>query len=355
MNEIVLQDMTAEESIAWKNRVGGTATELRLLLNEGYERAAWVALGYKDWTDCLHSMAQEFGQSERHFWRLHAANEIEKLLTHGSVGVIPERQTRPLTTLAPEAQRTAWQTAVDTAPNGKVTAAHVQSVVDTMTGKVAPVVEVMTPAMDLETAEQIVKEARQIRRDEIRQERTERINEIARGNQPLHAVQRYPVILADPPWRYEHSKTTSREIENHYPTMSLDEICDLPVGELATPDAILFLWTTSPKLAESMKVIEAWGFEYRTCMVWVKDKIGMGYYARQRHELLLIAKRGEIPVPEPSNRFDSVIEWPRTEHSAKPPIVHERIEEMYAEFDKVELFARSPRVGWAVWGNQSNE
>jgi N6-adenosine-specific RNA methylase IME4 len=135
--------------------------------------------------------------------------------------------------------------------------------------------------------------------------------------------------------------------------MALDDICALPVSDLATPDAILFLWATSPKLAESMKVIESWGFTYRTCAVWDKQKIGMGYYFRQRHELLLVATRGSIPTPAPGDRAASVIAEPREEHSAKPAKFAELIESMYPTLPRIELFCRSPREGWAVWGNQS--
>lgn len=163
----------------------------------------------------------------------------------------------------------------------------------------------------------------------------------------------WDVIYADPPWRYEFSKTDNRKIENHYPTMSLDEICELKVGELATtPDAVLFMWATSPKLEEALKVINSWGFTYRTCMVWIKDKIGMGYYARQQHELLLIAMRGSVPVPEPKNRVSSVLHSPRLEHSKKPENYYEIIERMYPEYKKIELFSRQERDGWDSWGNQ---
>lgn len=193
-----------------------------------------------------------------------------------------------------------------------------------------------------------------------RKARIEKIAEISLGNKQLDVVadsplapEKFPVIYADPPWRYEHSKTDNRAIENQYPTMSLDEICDLPVGDLATPDAILFMWTTSPKLDESLDVVDSWGFTYRTCAVWVKDKIGMGYYFRQQHELLLVCTRGSIPVPPVDARVSSVINAPRTEHSAKPAIVAEIIETMYPELPKVELFCRTPRPGWFVWGNQS--
>jgi N6-adenosine-specific RNA methylase IME4 len=162
----------------------------------------------------------------------------------------------------------------------------------------------------------------------------------------------YQVLYVDPPWQYEYAESSTRAIENNYPTMTLDEIKALEVP--AAPDAVLFLWATSPKLSESIEVMEAWGFEYRTCMVWVKDQIGMGYYARQRHELLLIGKRGELPVPPPSDRPDSVVEAPRTEHSAKPERFAELIEDMYPDFSKAELFCRGePRDGWFGWGNQA--
>ena len=190
--------------------------------------------------------------------------------------------------------------------------------------------------------------------DQVRAERIERITRISHGNAPLTGeLGRFPVIYADPPWRYEHVKTESRAIENEYPTMSLEEICALPVRDIATDDSILFLWTTSPKLAEAMRVIEAWGFEFRTCAAWVKDKMGMGYYFRQRHELLLVAARGSLPVPLPEHRHDSVIEAPLGAHSAKPEIFAELIEEMYPEHKRIELFCRSPRPGWSAWGNQA--
>lgn len=192
-----------------------------------------------------------------------------------------------------------------------------------------------------------------VTREKRRAARVERIIETNAANAPLDGESPVPVIYADPPWQYEHVKTDNRAIENQYPTMSLDEICALPVSLVATPDAILFLWATSPKLAEAMRVIDAWSFTYRTCMVWVKDKIGMGYYARQQHELLLIASRGDLPVPLPENRPASIVLSPRRQHSEKPPEFYELIERMYPDFPRLELFARAPRDGWRVWGNQA--
>ena len=169
---------------------------------------------------------------------------------------------------------------------------------------------------------------------------------------PVFPEGRYPVLYADPPWRYEHAPAggKNRSIERQYPTMDLDAICALPVGELATDDAVLFLWATSPKLAEAMRVIEAWGFDYRTNAVWVKDRIGMGYYVRARHELLLIARRGALPVPAPSARPDSVLEAPRAAHSAKPPETYALIERMYPDLPRVEMFSRTAVDGWDSWG-----
>ena len=197
------------------------------------------------------------------------------------------------------------------------------------------------------TAQQAVTEAR-------REERTEALATIARGNAPLDAVaERFPVLYVDPPWRYEHVKTESRAIENHYPTMALEEIMSLDVADITTTDCVIFMWATSPKLAEAMQVIEAWGFEYRTCAVWVKNRIGMGYYFRQQHELLLVATRGNPPTPKPEDRVSSVLSYDVGEHSTKPPEIAAIIESMYPTLPKVELFARAPRDGWAVWGNQA--
>lgn len=168
---------------------------------------------------------------------------------------------------------------------------------------------------------------------------------------------KFVVLYADPPWRYENPPMggSNRSIENHYPTLELDGICALPVGDIAHDNAVLFMWATNPKLYECMQVLDAWGFNYRTDMVWVKDKIGMGYHCREQHESLLIAKRGELPPPAVEDRPSSIINAPRGEHSAKPPIVYDIIDRMYPGVRKIELFGRAPeqRPLWATWGNQA--
>jgi N6-adenosine-specific RNA methylase IME4 len=160
----------------------------------------------------------------------------------------------------------------------------------------------------------------------------------------------FDLVYADPPWQYDFSETQERAIENQYPTMTVDEICALPISDVVGEDCVLFLWATAPKLPEAMQVMEAWGFEYRTQMVWVKDRVGMGYYVRNQHELLLIGKRGDVPVPRENVRPSSVLHAPRAEHSRKPDEFYEAIEAMYPDLEKVELFCRRPREGWAVWG-----
>lgn len=170
--------------------------------------------------------------------------------------------------------------------------------------------------------------------------------------QMVYPEGKYQLIYADPPWRYDFSKSDSREIENQYPTMELEDICSLPVGKWTDTDCTLFMWATSPKLDQAFGVIQSWGFTYKTCMVWVKDKIGMGYYARQQHELLLIATLGEPPTPEPANRPSSVVNAVRTEHSRKPDEFYAILERMYPNINKLEMFCREPRQGWNAWGNQ---
>jgi N6-adenosine-specific RNA methylase IME4 len=185
--------------------------------------------------------------------------------------------------------------------------------------------------------------------------RHEKVEALAEKSEPLDKLpRRFSVLYADPPWRYDDNSTDpTRVIENQYPTMPLEEICALPVAKVATDDAILFLWATSPLLAKAIDVVRAWGFEYKTCAVWDKGKIGMGYFFRQRHELLLVAVRGDMPKPPVEARVPSVIEHPRGKHSQKPDRFYEIIEAFYPELSKIELFARQARKGWFAWGNEA--
>lgn len=162
---------------------------------------------------------------------------------------------------------------------------------------------------------------------------------------------KYEVIYADPPWRYDFSETKVRDIENQYPTMDLESIKALKIP--SSDNSVLFLWATAPKLPEAFEVMEAWGFSYKTCSVWDKEKIGMGYWFRGQHELLLVGTKGQVSPPPPQARESSVYRETRGEHSAKPKRYYEMIESMFPGKAYLELFARSKHSDdWEVWGNQ---
>ena len=207
--------------------------------------------------------------------------------------------------------------------------------------------------IDTKSAEKAAQEINAKRAESRHAERMARLVELSRGNTAIDTTCRYPVILADPPWRRpEGTSPPNCKIENHYPTMTTEAICALPVSALATEAAVLFLWSVAPNLPEALQVMAAWGFDYETSMVWVKHFIGPGYWVRSRHEFLLIGSRGDMPHPAPCARPDSVIEAPRREHSRKPDEAYEIIERMYPELPRIELFARQTRPGWAAWGNE---
>ena len=162
---------------------------------------------------------------------------------------------------------------------------------------------------------------------------------------------KYDIIYADPPWRYEYPPmgATNRSIENHYPTMSIDELKQMVIPMQS--NAVMFMWASAPKLKESIELLEFWGFTYRTCIVWDKKVIGMGYWARNQHELLLIGVRGHFSPPAPTLRISSIYSKKRTEHSAKPTFFRTWISEAYPNKTKLEMFARERIEGWDAWGN----
>jgi N6-adenosine-specific RNA methylase IME4 len=160
-------------------------------------------------------------------------------------------------------------------------------------------------------------------------------------------------LYADPPWEDEFGPN-SRQAELHYPVMTLDAIKAVPVKDISTDDAVLYLWALPHMVPAALELMAAWGFEYRTHIVWAKDTIGLGEWARQQHENLLIGRKGAFPPPPTAVRSPSVVTAPRGEHSAKPEVFAEMIERWYPESAKVEMFRRgAPRPGWAAWGNEA--
>lgn len=167
----------------------------------------------------------------------------------------------------------------------------------------------------------------------------------------LGAQKKFGTILADPPWSYK-DLGHSRRIDRQYPVLSIAELCALPVADLAAKDSVLFLWTPAPLLFEAEPVMRAWGFTNKSNIVWDKTIFGMGYYARIRHEHLLIGTRGK-PGISAVHDIPSVIAIRRTRHSVKPVEFYNIIERMYPRFEnsRIELFARRRWPGWQAWGN----
>lgn len=166
----------------------------------------------------------------------------------------------------------------------------------------------------------------------------------------FNTTEKYRVIYADPPWSYGDKQNIDGlgGAVKHYPTMKLEEICELPIP--AEDNAVLFLWVTSPLLEDSFKVINAWGFKYKTSFVWDKIAHNMGHYNSVRHEFLLVATKGSC-TPDNIKLFDSVVSINRTEHSKKPEEFRNIIDTLYTYGKKLELFARDAAEGWDVWGN----
>jgi len=161
---------------------------------------------------------------------------------------------------------------------------------------------------------------------------------------------KYQVIYADPPWRYLFSRSKNRKIENQYPTMTCKEICKMKIP--TADNCILYLWATVPKLLEALSVMKAGGFVYKTQAVWDKGKIGMGYWFRGRHEILLVGVKGKVSPPEQNKRVASVFNYTRGKHSKKPDEVRDLIKNWFPNANRLELFCRYPDEDWDVWGNE---
>lgn len=165
---------------------------------------------------------------------------------------------------------------------------------------------------------------------------------------------KYDVIYADPPWKYDDKLIDGYgAAEHHYPPMSIEELCDLPIENISDKNAVLFMWVTSPFADECWDVIQAWGFEYKAMFVWDKVRHNYGHYNSVRHELLLIRTKGSY-LPQGKQLHDSVISIERSnEHSRKPEEFRQLIEQMYPQGRKIELFARGELPeGWKAWGNE---
>ncbi len=169
---------------------------------------------------------------------------------------------------------------------------------------------------------------------------------------------KYKIIYADPAWTYEDKALAgNRGAGCKYDLMTIEEMCNLPIKELADKDCVLFMWITMPKLNECFELIKAWGFEYKTvAFTWIKTNnngkpfIGMGRWTRANAELCLLATKGE---PKRINASISQIVLSKIgKHSSKPYEVYNRIENLMGDLSRIELFSRQKREGWDAWGNE---
>lgn len=170
-------------------------------------------------------------------------------------------------------------------------------------------------------------------------------------------IQKYQVIYADPPWDYQQCRL-SGSAKKHYPTMRIEELCALPVAEIADRDCALFLWATFPQLPEALRLIQAWGFMYKTvAFVWLKQNrkaltwfYGLGFWTRSNAEICLLATKGH-PKRQSAGIHQLIIS-PVEQHSKKPDEVREKIAALMGDVPRIELFARQQTPGWDVWGNE---
>ena len=171
-------------------------------------------------------------------------------------------------------------------------------------------------------------------------------------------VKKYGVILADPEWKFETwspDGLINTSADNHYPTSPLDKIKQRDVASISADDAVLFLWATVPMLPQALEVMAAWGFEYVSQCVWIKSKTGTGYWFRNKHEILLVGTRGNVPAPAPGTQWPSAIEAPVGRHSEKPEKFLELIEAYFPTLPKIERNRRGPpREGWSSWGLEAS-
>ena len=176
---------------------------------------------------------------------------------------------------------------------------------------------------------------------------------------------KFGTVLADPPWQFQNR--TGKMAPEHrrlsrYPTMTLDEICDLPVGAIADARSHLYLWVPNALLPEGLKVMEHWGFTYKSNLIWYKirkdggpDRRGVGFYFRNVTEILLFGVRGkDVRTLDPGRSQENIIATQKREHSRKPDEQYDLIEAC-SWGPRLEMFARGPRKGWTVWGNQADD
>ena len=180
----------------------------------------------------------------------------------------------------------------------------------------------------------------------------------------IQIMKKYQIIYADPAWKYSNTVyqdngRKGRDLKDQYPTMSISEIKNLPIEDISDNDCALFMWITDFHLPYAFELFEKWGFKYRTIVfVWKKiTKNGktcanLGAWTMKNTEICLLATKGNMFDKRIAKNIFQIIEAERTKHSKKPIEAIQRIEMLFGDLPRVELFCRYPREGWDVWGNE---
>lgn len=179
---------------------------------------------------------------------------------------------------------------------------------------------------------------------------------------------KYRVVYADPPWRFGSKEPTGKTrgggtqyqpLEAVYPTMTTEELKELDVGRIAAEDAALFMWATDAHIPDALELFRAWGFRYVTvAFVWAKKSVNgktvsnLGPWTLKNCELCLLGTRGRMVQHKQKNNIPQLVEAVRTRHSEKPEEVRRRIEALFGDVPRIELFARRHSPGWDCWGNE---
>lgn len=185
---------------------------------------------------------------------------------------------------------------------------------------------------------------------------------------PPFPNRKFAIIYADPPWDYkgqlQHNGAGGKDsggAVRHYPTVTLNQLQQLPVSQIAEEDCLLFMWATSPHLDQAIDLGKAWGFDWATvAFVWHKQRTNPGFYTMSQCELCLVFKRGKIPTPRGVRNarqfIDGFVSEKRGKHSAKPEEVRRRIDAMFPHHTKIELFARETNLAhWHGWGLEAKQ
>lgn len=278
---------------------------------------------YKEYGTFENYCRERWNISRYHAYHLMYAVEVtENLLSSGQQAPLSERETRPLQSLSPVQQREAWQLAVESAANGKVTSRHVEAAV------------------------------KAIRREEIKIQRESMADPVPTITPPLPQG-RYHCIVIDPPWPIEKIDRDVRPNQSHYldyPVMSLEDIAALPVGSLAYDEGChLYLWVTQKYLPSGLELLAAWGFHYQCVMTWIKPTGITPYSWMYNTEHVLFATTGGLRLQQYGLKL--AFEAPVIGHSVKPDVFYERVA-LASPGPRLEMFARRPRDGFEVWGNE---